>query len=120
MSVKASRTFKLEKYRHVHGDIQPLSCDVICDVLQCLSDVLYRVTVDVSPKTPSYMADVCGDGRCDIRVDIPSNNFGDARPVVADVIAKTSSTTCACPAGCPSTRHVCDVTDDFSDIMYVI
>ena len=23
MSVKASRTFKLEKYRHVHGDIQP-------------------------------------------------------------------------------------------------
>ena len=56
-----------------------------------VSDVLYRVALGVSHKTPSYMADVCGDVSWDIRIDIPAHRDGEAGPVVADVIAKTSS-----------------------------
>ena len=75
-------------------------------------DVLDRVTVDVSAKTPYCITDVCGDVWWDILVDIYEDNDGDVGSYVADVIADTSRTTCKCPPGCSSPRSDRDIRDD--------
>ena len=91
------------------------SCAVIADV----SDVLYRVIVDVSAKTSCSIRKVVADVWWDIPLDIHEYNVRDAGPIVADVVADMSPTTYKCLPGCHSTRSECAITDDIWDTSHI-
>jgi hypothetical protein len=65
-------------------------------------DVVDRLTVDVSAKTPYNRTDVCGDVEWYIAVNILKDNDEDAGTSVTDLIGDKSRTTCKCPPGCSS------------------